>query len=65
MPGCKGIAFASQLRSTIRDIRVIRGCLSDFLRNGRRSFAQYTGERPKLTSPWHAGARECGTKAAW
>jgi hypothetical protein len=47
----------------IRDIGLIRGC-PHFPRNSRRNFAQYTSERPELISPWHAVARECGTKAA-
>jgi hypothetical protein len=36
----------------------------NFPRNAPRNFTEYLSERPELTSPWHAGARECGTKAA-
>src|SRR5438045_3982489 len=34
------------------------------MRNNSANPAQYTCERPELISPWHAVARECGTKAA-
>jgi hypothetical protein len=37
---------------------------SNFSHNTRPNLAQYTSERPELISPWHAVARECGTKAA-
>ena len=35
-----------------------------FLCNEPPNSTEYISERPEMTSPWRAGARECGTKAA-
>jgi len=37
-------------RTFIRAIRVIRGCLPNFLRNSRPNLAQYISERLEMTS---------------
>src|SRR5947208_9803870 len=60
---CLGSSPVSVL---IRDIRVIRGSqrFCAFPRNARPNPTEYIGERPEMTSPRHAGARECGTKVA-